>query len=107
MSRHVPEQYHKWYSLNYKKKMESVYKRRQIIADWFKNLKLSKKCKTCKAVPDEKTLRKFHFHHKNPDEKLTDVSTLVHKGYSLKIIKEELKKCQFLCSDCHADLTFG
>lgn len=87
--------------------MESVYRRRQKIIDWLKNLKLSKQCKTCKAKPDVKTLRKFHFHHKNPESKFREVTKLVYKGYSMKVIKEELRKCQFLCSECHSALTFG
>lgn len=105
MSRHVPAKYHKWYSKNYEKKMELVYKRRNSIKEWLRNLKLSKLCRACKAKPDEKTLRKFDFHHKDKETKLQTVSDLVCSGYSLKVIKNEIKKCSFLCSECHDALS--
>lgn len=41
------------------------------------------------------------FHHVNPDEKIHEVSMMVHNGYPLETIKIEIAKCLVLCSNCH------
>jgi hypothetical protein len=39
-------------------------------------------------------------------DKLNNVSTLVHTGFSISIIAEEMKKCRLLCAICHRIETY-
>lgn len=41
------------------------------------------------------------FHHRNQSEKEIEVSIAVYRGWSLKRLKEEIAKCDILCSNCH------
>ncbi len=41
------------------------------------------------------------FHHTNSDEKEMSISVAVHRGWGIKRIKEEIKKCQVVCANCH------
>ena len=40
----------------------------------------------------------FDFHHRDPETKIDDISNLLRKPVMLK---EELKKCDLLCANCH------
>lgn len=44
----------------------------------------------------------LHFNHIDVADKLTDVSTLVNTGRPLNEIKDEMRKCNILCANCHA-----
>jgi hypothetical protein len=78
-----------------------VYDRRNKIKEWYKSLKVGKKCKKCKIVCELKKIKKFHFHHKKPRNKLFNISDGVTRGFSIKTIKKELKKCVLVCDLCH------
>ena len=41
----------------------------------------------------------LEFHHLDPNEKDMNVSDLVH--FSIKKLKEEIRKCIVLCANCH------
>jgi len=90
-----------YYDRNIEKKQKSVYDRRNKIKQWHLSLKIGKKCKICKTVCEDKKCKKFHFHHKKPSTKLFNISDAVTRGFSVKIIKEELKKCVLVCEKCH------
>jgi hypothetical protein len=91
-----------YYDRNTEAIKKLVYDRRSKIKEWYWSLKIGKKCKNCKIVCELKKVKKFHFHHKNPQTKLFNISDAVTKGYSIKTIKKELKKCTLLCDECHA-----
>jgi hypothetical protein len=42
----------------------------------------------------------YDCHHLDPNAKEVQVSRLVHKDWDLEVV-EELKKCVYLCSNCH------
>ena len=42
----------------------------------------------------------LEFDHINPDEKLGTISR-AYKGWGRKKLKDEIRKCQVLCSNCH------
>jgi len=90
-----------YYDNNVEKVQKQVYDRRNRIKSWHKRLKVGKKCKTCKVVCTLKQVKRFHFHHKNPETKLFNISDAVTRGFSIKKIKEELKKCVLVCNKCH------
>lgn len=61
---------------------------------------LGGKCELC----NEKEIFKLCFHHKVTHEKEANISYLIYKRFSE--IESELKKCQLLCHNCHAELHY-
>ena len=57
----------------------------------------------CKSCGYNKNLGALQFHHTNPNNKITqlDVRNLTNRKWSF--IMEEVKKCELLCSNCHAE----
>ena len=41
------------------------------------------------------------FHHLNPDEKETEVGTMISTFRSIEEIEKEMNKCEVICSVCH------
>ena len=41
------------------------------------------------------------FDHRNPDDKITDISNMSRHGASLESLQEEIEKCNVLCANCH------
>jgi hypothetical protein len=54
-------------------------------------------CKSCGV----KNPRVLQYDHLEPENKILEVSAMAHNGFGLKTIKEEIKKCQILCANCH------
>lgn len=52
----------------------------------------------------DKCLWALQFDHRNPEEKLTEIAKLVMQR-RLQIALEEIKKCDLLCANCHAEKT--
>jgi hypothetical protein len=65
-------------------------------------IKSKLKCSTCSEF-DECCLE---FHHFNGDDKLGDISEILHNG-SIKRVTEEILKCVPLCSNCHKKVHVG
>ena len=59
-------------------------------------------CSSC-GIKDHRVL---DYDHINPADKKYLVSQLVNLAYSLKTIKDEIRKCQVLCSNCHRIRTY-
>ena len=55
-------------------------------------------CKVCGYNENPDIL---HFHHRDPNEKITNVSRMVGKNHSMERIKKEIDKCDLLCISCH------
>ena len=51
-------------------------------------------------------IRALEFHHVR-DKKLFDISRGVNSRYSWEEIEKEIKKCDVLCSNCHAIETWN
>ena len=47
------------------------------------------------------------FHHRNPSDKLIEVSILVTRHNKRERVLAEIAKCDVLCANCHADLHFS
>jgi hypothetical protein len=54
-------------------------------------------CQDCQI----KDYRVLQFHHLDPKLKKYNITSIVGSGYTIKTIKEEMKKCIVLCSNCH------
>jgi len=83
----------------YYKKEDSVEKRKRRKLMCIKIL--GGECKSCGY---KKNLSALSFHHKNPDEKLFELNARNIIGTSLKIVLEEVNKCELLCNNCHTEL---
>ena len=66
---------------------------------WLNELKSGLHCKICK----EDRIPCLEFHHRNPKEKEFAISNGVWQ-FSRKKILAEIRKCEILCSNCHAVL---
>ena len=65
--------------------------------EWFREYKGTLKCNRC----PESHPATLDFHHVDSDEKRKNVSKMVNEGYSIKMIKGEIAKCEVLCANCH------
>lgn len=66
--------------------------------EFLKKVKSGLKCKVC----GEDHPAALHFHHENPKEKEANISDALARGWSVKRIEGEIKKCSVLCARCHA-----
>lgn len=49
----------------------------------------------------------MEFHHRDPKEKVSDVSHLFVGSYAWATILKEIEKCDLICVCCHRIRTFG
>ena len=78
---------------DYRKK--NITHRRELL----RRYKLSKGCNTCGFKAHSAALQ---FNHIDPSTKLAEVTQLAKSFVSMQRIKEEISKCEVLCSNCHA-----
>jgi 5-methylcytosine-specific restriction endonuclease McrA len=55
----------------------------------------------------KKCLAALQFHHRNPKEKLFEISAFIWgsaQGFSQEDFQNELKKCDLVCANCHTEL---
>lgn len=67
---------------------------------WYNNYKDKQKCKYC-SEPEPRCLT---FHHRKPETKIDDVSSMVEKCLSFDIIRKEIAKCDVVCLNCHVKI---
>lgn len=89
------------YLANKQKYINKASRNRKIFVDKFIEYKKGLSCSIC----GESRYWVLDFHHRNPIEKELDIAALV-QGQNLKKLKEEIDKCDVLCSNCHRDLHF-
>lgn len=76
-------------------------KRNKYLRDYVQRVKrIFGKCNIC----GDKRWYVLDFHHL--ENKEFEISVMVRSGYSIKKIKKELRKCIFLCSNCHREHHF-
>jgi hypothetical protein len=73
------------------------YTRRQAAYNYVRSQKLNKQCVDCTIIYDPVSLDFDHIH----DDKIMDVSRMVIHRCSIKTIKNEINKCEIVCSNCH------
>lgn len=86
-----------WYYRNRSSKFESQKRRRLLLRKFVDDLKKESKCVRC----GENHPACLEFHHKTGFKKLANVGDIGNLGWGIKKLKEELKKCEVLCSNCH------
>jgi hypothetical protein len=65
---------------------------------YVENYKIAHPCSCGEKVPCC-----LSFHHNNGDKTGT-ISDMVNRGYSIKRIQSEIRKCDVLCLNCHTKL---
>lgn len=55
----------------------------------------------CERCGYDKNLSALEFHHRNPEEKEFQIDIRKFSNTNLETLKEELDKCELLCSNCH------
>ena len=71
--------------------------------NWLKSIKGKLKCEMC----GESHLVCLDFHHNGLEEKDMSISRAVGNGWSIKRIKDEIKKCKVVCSNCHRRIHYS
>lgn len=74
--------------------------RRKIRRIWFNSLMQDKFCIKC----GESDRACLDFHHRDPIEKIDNVSHLLADLRSKERILKEIEKCDVLCANCHRKL---
>ena len=93
-----------YYAKNKEKLKIQVYSRRKKLRECINIMKLGNRCKQCNVVCTHDYIKEFEFHHRTPRFKKFNISDGASRGYSLKKILREVKKCDLLCKDCHDDI---
>ena len=65
---------------------------------------LGGKCRRCGY---HKSKYALEFNHLDPKKKKYEPTRLFHEGICWERVKEEIDKCELLCSNCHKEVTFG
>lgn len=76
--------------------LESMLRQRR-----FKQKCVDYKGGECQKCGYSKCLGALHFHHRDPNTKITEISFL--KSRKFESAKDELDKCDLLCAICHAE----
>jgi hypothetical protein len=96
------ESWRRYYNRNKKRLSNIGQKRKKKIREWLRNYKKSLKCQRC----PETHPACLEFHHKDTDKKEQEINNMVKNGCSISKIKEEIAKCDVLCSNCHKKLHY-
>lgn len=80
--------------------VDKAKERKNFLKNYIERVKRLAKCKTC----PESRWWVLDFHHR--DEKDFGISGCIRRGMSVERIKDEIRKCDILCSNCHRDLHY-
>lgn len=89
-----------WYQRNKKHEKARIKKRRAKIRAWFIDYKATLACQEC----GENHPACLVFHHRDPNQKDTNISKAANQGWGKKRILVEVEKCDVLCANCHRKL---
>jgi len=88
-----------WYNKHKKSEIAHVQRRKKETRKWLWKYKNELKCSKC--LEHHPAIIDFH-HREGKKEK--GVAQMIIDGYSIERIKQELSKCDVLCSNCHRKL---
>ena len=92
-----------WYQRNKQSSVGTVKKYSADLTRWFRDYKRTCSCIIC----GESRPACLTFHHRDPSDKLIEVSILVTRHNKRERILAEIAKCDVMCANCHADLHFA
>lgn len=97
------EQWRNWYVANknnekHKKRVRAFdKKRRKDLSEWLEELKTGLQCMKCGFSHPAA----LDFHHRDPKDKLYEVSVMPLRSIGKKKILAEIAKCDVMCANCH------
>jgi hypothetical protein len=83
------------YYRNKEEERERIKSRKEELVEWVREKRTEEGCTNCGS--DHPAVLDFH----HIGEKSAGVQDLAYDGYSKEKIREEMKKCVVLCSNCH------
>ena len=88
---------------NHRNREQRLNYKTQLITKFKKELVLEKdgKCKNCGIKYDGNNLAIFDFHHRDPSVRLFGVNKRNMNKRSKQELRDEAKKCDLLCANCH------
>ncbi len=103
-NREKMQQYRRdWYARNREESISMVKKYTVDLVQWFRDYKRTCSCSIC----GESRPACLTFHHRDPSDKLLEVSILVTRHNKRERVLAEIAKCDVMCANCHADLHFS
>lgn len=84
------------------RKAQLRFRRNRIVA--IEEYKMDKGCCVCGYRDHPRALQ---FHHREPEDKVIEISTMLKHNRSVKAILEEATKCDVICANCHLILHAG
>jgi hypothetical protein len=91
----------KHYYANKEYYIEKARKQKAELRDWLYKLKASTPCTDCGIIYPSYVTDYDHI----GDDKVMNISKLINRG-SAKKVKEEIKKCELVCANCHRERTY-
>lgn len=73
------------------------------VLKWYREMKREMCCRRCGIMHEAL----IEFHHVEPKEKKHTISHMVHHGYPMEDIKEELTKTAPVCRNCHSMIHYN
>ena len=100
-NRDAQRQYQRTHYANNRKQVKrEVVVRRELIRQWLRDYKSRQRCQEC----GENDSVVLDFHHRNSEEKDSEIGNAWRRGWGKKRILAEIKKCDVLCANCHRRL---
>lgn len=98
----------KVYRLRHYYKNQDQYKfrrrrRKKEIRDYIENLKSTTSCMDCNEFYPFYVM---HFDHRPGERKVFNLAEAAAKGLGQESLENEIKKCDIVCANCHAERTF-
>ena len=90
--------WNRWYARNKATERARRQERRAVTRQYVENYKVKYGCSRC----DEKHPACLDFHHRDPATKSFNIS--IHGRKTLRVVKQEILKCDLLCANCHRKL---
>jgi hypothetical protein len=104
--KNIEDQRKAWRAYYHRHKNEEVSRtklRKKDIRLWLQEIKKNLCCIRC----PENHPACLDFHHRDANHKEISISTAIStQGWSIRRIKEEIAKCDVLCSNCHRKLHY-
>lgn len=92
----------RWHYRNVERNTERTLSRRSELRSWLDARKRKRGCSRC-AVDTPACL---DFHHRNEETKRMAVGRMITFGYGKDMLREEIRKCDVLCANCHRELHY-
>lgn len=85
-------------------RLRDMYKDKEKQKEACLSYKRTLKCEICGYNKHPSALE---FHHRNPDNKIKNISKMMNQNSSKIDIIKEISKCMVLCANCHAIIHAG